>query len=211
MPARELPPRDQERTAFSSILQNLLDAVPGAVGAALVDSLGEAVDYAGVLDRFDICVAAAHLQLQMRTVDEALSVTHGRVRGMVVGASRRSYAARELVDGYVVVIVFAAGCAFSVSSRAFAHAEYEIRAEGGWEPAAGVERWATANVVARPHNRWRPSRVRVGETWFDVEVIGALVGLDDGERGYRVRTDAGVEMTLVRERTGVWYADIRIG
>jgi hypothetical protein len=36
-----------------------------------------------------------------------------------------------------------------------------------------------------------------------VEVLGALVT----ERGFRVRLDTGVELTIVREAGGFWYAD----
>ena len=43
--------------------------------------------------------------------------------------------------------------------------------------------------------------------WHEVQVIGRVAGLLRGERGYRVRTEDGAEMTLVRERLGRWYAD----
>ena len=46
----DLPERDTEPTGFTQILQNLIEALPGVAGAALVDELGECVDYAGVLE-----------------------------------------------------------------------------------------------------------------------------------------------------------------
>ena len=58
-----------------------------------------------------------------------------------------------------------------------------------------------------PADRRRPRRVFLGGTWEDLEVMGAVVGLGRGERGYRVRTSSGEELTLVRERLGRWYAD----
>ena len=40
-----------------------------------------------------------------------------------------------------------------------------------------------------------------------VEVLGSLVLADARERGFRVRLDTGVEVTVVREAGGRWYAD----
>ncbi len=57
------PPRDQETTSFTDILRRLLRATSGARAAALVDFEGETVDYAGVLDPFELRIAAAHWQI----------------------------------------------------------------------------------------------------------------------------------------------------
>ncbi len=38
-------------------------------------------------------------------------------------------------------------------------------------------------------------------------MIGAVMGLSVRERGFRVRTDEGAELTLVRETRHRWYAD----
>ena len=53
--------------------------------------------------------------------------------------------------------------------------------------------------------RGRP--VRVGEGRVSVEVLGAVMGLGVRERGFRVRTHDGTELTLVREPRERWYAD----
>jgi hypothetical protein len=210
MPRREASVRDQDLSAFARILQNLIDAIPGVAGAALVDNLGECVDYAGVLDPFDIKVASAHLQLELRKLGESLESALGQVHALTVCAQKRSFVARHLVDDYSVIFVFTGGSPFHISSRAFAQAEYDLRVEGGWEPRASIERWVLVGVEARPHDRWRPRRVRIANLWHDVEVLGAVVGLTTGERGYRVRTSEGEEMTVVRERQGRWFADIRL-
>jgi hypothetical protein len=34
-----------------------------------------------------------------------------------------------------------------------------------------------------------------------------VMGLRDRERGYMVRLPSGVEMMLVRERSGLWFCD----
>jgi hypothetical protein len=40
-----------------------------------------------------------------------------------------------------------------------------------------------------------------------VEVLGTVMGLSVREQGFRVRTAAGLELTLVREARHTWYAD----
>ena len=51
--------RDQAETAFTAILASLVERVPGAHAAALVDAEGETVDYAGDGEPFFLRVAAA--------------------------------------------------------------------------------------------------------------------------------------------------------
>ncbi len=206
---RDLPARDQEATGFTQILDNLVDALPGAAGVALVDEWGECVDYSGVLDPYEIRVVAAHMQLEMRKVEEGIAGLVGNVRAISVCAHKRTFIAHMLVEDYTLVFIYTGGSPIAVSPRAVAQAEYDIRREGGWEPPADMERWIHLAVDARPHDRWRPRRVRLAEVWYDVDVIGAVVGLADGERGFRVRTKTGAEMTLIRERLGEWYADVR--
>jgi len=204
-----LPERDQDTTGFTHILQNLIEALPGVAAAALVDELGECVDYAGVLESYEIRLASAHLQIELRNVMAQLSGAFGTVRGLTVCARKRTFLAMRIVEEYNLILVFTGGGPLPVSSRALAQAEYDIRMEGGWEPPVDMERWIHLLVDARPHDRWRPHRVQLAEAWHEVDVIGTVVGLAEGERGFRVRTRTGAEMTLVRERLGHWYADVR--
>ncbi|MBI5538047.1 MAG: hypothetical protein HY898_35325 [Deltaproteobacteria bacterium] len=204
---RTVKTRDQDWSTFAQILQNLIEATPGALGAVLVDCLGEAVDYAGVIEAFDIKVAGAHIQLEFRKANEGLAAAFGPVRQLTVRASSRSYVARDLADGYMVVVVMGRCAGFGISPRAIAQAEWDLRTEAGWAIPAGEERWVHARVEANPADRRRPKRVYLEDAWHEVQVIGSLVGLGRGERGYRVRTDSGAEITLVRERLGKWFAD----
>lgn len=200
--------RDQDWSTFARILQNLIEATPGALGAVFVDGEGESVDYAGSLDAFDIRVAGAQLQLEFRKAREGLVGAFGELRQVTIRARSRSYVAHQLPEGYLLVMVMGRCAGFGVSPRAIAQAEFDLRAEGGWQPPKGQERWVHARVQATDYDRRRPGRVFLGESWHDVQVIGRVAGLMRGERGFRVRTEDGAEMTLVRERLGRWYADI---
>jgi hypothetical protein len=205
---RKAAHRDQDASSFARILQNLIDATPGALGAVFVDGTGESVDYAGSLDAFDVRVAGAHMQLEFRKAREGLPVSFGELQQITVRARHRSYVIRQLPEGYMVIMVMGRCAGFGVSPRAIAQAEFDLRAEGGWQPPKGEERWVHARVQATDYDRRRPGRVFLGDSWHDVQVIGRVAGLMRGERGYRVRTEDGAEMTLVRERLGRWYADI---
>jgi hypothetical protein len=205
------PPRDQAPSPFARILQALLEAAPGGLGAALVDHEGECVDYAGTIEPFDVKIAAAHLQLELRKASDRLAPATGAVRALLVQGVRRSYVVRNLAEGYCLAVVLGRRAAFSVSERALAQAERELCAEAGWEPPQVPERWARALVETRPGDRRYPLRMRIGEGWAEVLVLGTVVGLRPGERGWRVRTASGAEMTLVRERLGRWYADVPVG
>jgi len=204
-----VPRREQDTTGFTRILQNVVHAMPGVMGTALVDGLGECVDYAGLMDAFEIRLVAAHAQIEFRNARAKLSKLMGTVRGLTIYASKRTMYAMQIVDEYHLVLVFAGGNPSNLSPRALAQAEYDIRVEAGWEPTPDIERWIHLQVDARMDARWRPSRVQFADAWHDVEVIGTVVGLLAGERGFRVRTPTGAEMTLVRERHGHWYADVR--
>lgn len=206
--------RDQSRTGFTSILEALLEALPGAAGAVLVDDLGECVDYAGVLESFELCVAAAHAQIELRQVAQCLDSHVGVVHSISMCARRRSYVVCNMVDNYVLIVVYIAAAPLVIKSRALAQAAYDIRIEAGWDVSSSleptVEGWMRLQVQARPHDKWVPQRVFINDKWQRVVVLGTAMDLDEGEKGFRVRTETGRELTLVREITGCWFCDMRL-
>ncbi len=68
------------------------------------------------------------------------------------------------------------------------------------------------NVEVEVDARGRPRLLRVAgrEEPLAVEVLGSVMGLIPRERGFRVRTAHGEELTLVREARRIWYADAPI-
>ena len=194
-----------EATSFARILHDLIARLPGAYACALVDLGGETVDYAGVVNPFDVKVAAAHMRIILNDLDEFGAI--GKPRWLVLRGERRSFVARQLPDGYALVVMLRRRAGFTASARAYAACERALAAEAGWSPPDDGASWFAVGVQV--DRRGRPILVDAGPTAraVQVEVFGAVVGLPRNERGFRARTAAGGELTLVREAGNTWYAD----
>ncbi|MFO0617530.1 MAG: hypothetical protein U0414_33345 [Polyangiaceae bacterium] len=224
----------QEEGPLTQILHALLDATPLSLGAALVDALGETVDYSGAIDPFDVKVAAAHLQIiltELRAIEPLSGITEFRIH-----ARRRAYLLRALDAEYSLLLVLHRHAAFAVSPRALDEASIHLAMEAGLEPRKVATLWH--RVAVETTSTRRPIRLRRfglhlperrvitkskpddffgvapapadPSTWSELEVIGTIAGLATRERGYRVRLASGAEMNLVRERHGVWFVDERV-
>ena len=198
--------RDQEPSTFTEILLRLVQTAPGAIAAALVDFTGETVDYAGELEPFELKITAAHWQIVMSQVDQEKL---GVIRQITVRARSRSYLVRSIHARYWVVLVLHRHAAFAQSERALQEVDAQLCEEAGFPLPDGGVRWFGVQVETEPNDRARPARLRVGETWKNIEVMGCIVGLKPGEKGFRVRLPSGAEMMLVRERQGRWFTDER--
>ena len=197
--------RDTEATAFTVLLTELIQRIPGAHSAALVDRDGESVDYAGVLSPFDVKVAGAHWQIVLADIRRSASLQ--RTRQILVRGQRRSFLLRSLADGYAVVVVLSARAGFSSSVRAFSVFERGLLAEAGIGTKPDGPVWTPVVVVEDERARPRSLATSRGVAAQAVEVLGAVMGLGRGERGFRIRMAGGFETTVVREPGGLWYAD----
>ena len=198
--------RDMEASPFHTMLLTLISRVPGAFAAALVDEVGETVDYAGEIEPDDIKIASAH----WRVVLGGAAVTGmGDARSISVSGSLRSFVVAALGNEYAVIALLSPGRAVAPLSRAFAAFEQSLIREVGLEFRAVTDRWFDVSVVCGADRR--PLRVIDGPFDETIEVLGAIHGLGTNEIGFRVRTRVGGELTIVRERTGIWYADTRVG
>lgn len=193
--------RDQAPSSFTAILERLVMSTASARGAALVDFEGETVDYAGSLDPFELKVAAATWQIVLAEVGETAIATP---RQIVVRAARTGYVLRRVNDDYAIILVLHARAAFSVSDRALDEAETALASEAGWS-RKNRPAWFGVSVHTDPEHR--PVELFFADHWQPCDVMGAVVGLRDRERGFRVRLASGVEMMLVRERNGLWFCD----
>jgi len=200
---RPVHERDTDATAFTGILTDLISRIPGAHSAALVDGIGESVDYTGRAPPFDVKVAAAHYRI---IIDEVRARSpFEALRTLVVRGATGSFVARTLPDDYAVVVLLAKRAGFS-AMRAFDVCERALVAEAGLTPRP-VAPWTV--IAVECDARRRPIHVAApgGTSGLGVDVLGLVPGLPNRERAFRVRLETGAEVTLVRERGGTWYAD----
>jgi len=200
-PSRQPPVRDTDATAFQKILADLIIRLPGAYACALVDLGGETVDYAGLADPFDVKVAAAHMRIVLNDLEEYGAL--GRPRSVVLRGARRSFIARRLPDGYALVVLLRRRAGFTASARAFGACERALSIEANWSHVEDGPAWFPINVEW--DRRGRPTRI--GLPAVAVDVFGSVMGLPRNERGFRLRTAGGTELTVVREAGNRWYAD----
>jgi predicted regulator of Ras-like GTPase activity (Roadblock/LC7/MglB family) len=210
------PPRDTDASPFAEILGDLLARVPGALAAALVDEEGECVDYTGTTDPYDLKVAAAHFSIVLAEAAERLGPL-GAPRTLLVRCERKTFLVQSLPERYAMIVILRARAGFASSARAIGLCERALAAEASWTAPAGPS-WHPIRVECKGR---RPARIASDSQrpraahehgsgaprMHAVEVLGALVLADARERGFRVRLDTGVELTVVREAGGFWYAD----
>ena len=201
--------RDQHESAFCEILSKFVARLPGARGAALVDSEGETVDYAGRAKAFDVRVAAAHWRIVLDEAREKPAISD--VRSIAVRAARTSYLVQALPDGYALVVVMMRSAGFSGWQRAVASCAHALGEEAGWKADASEmpARWFPVTVL-RDEKR-RPAAVRADGRLHPLEILGTLQeGISGRERAWRIRFESGLEATLVREPGGACYLDEKL-
>lgn len=202
--------REESETGFTSILARHVAATPGAIGAALVDGQGEAVDYAGdTIDPFELKIAAAHFRILLADLDNG---KHGEMFGpssrLFVHTDQRAFVLDALPDGYALLSILDAKASFGHADRALDATLRDLYREAGWQAPPGAFRWVPLDVELDA--RGRPVRVRVRKQWAAVESMGRIIaGLQPGELGFRVAVPAAeLELTLVRGRDERWYGDL---
>jgi predicted regulator of Ras-like GTPase activity (Roadblock/LC7/MglB family) len=203
--SRHHPERDQGRSVFADILDDLIRRTPGIVGAVLVDEDGETVDYAGDGAPFQLKVTAAHMQLLRAQVESAMPPPLGRLQQLSIRAASASVVVRTLSDGYALVLLLSRRT-LVVSRRALDQAVSALANEAGWAFVATTPRWHEIEIEEARSGLPRPVMLRTNGRWETLIILGTVVGLAH-EHGYRVRTASGAELTIVREPTGYWYAE----
>jgi hypothetical protein len=204
--------RDQAETPFATILSALCETAPYVKGAALVDSEGETVDYAGSFDPTELRIVAATWQLPIAQLSTQLALRSLRVR-----TSRSGYVLVAMPDGYALVVVLRALGVFALSSRLVSAVEAELLDEAGLaaddrglddtRPHAWGRAQVELDAVGRPCRVKPVNRGVPAGSWQSVHVLGIVVGLDHRSRGYRIRLQGGAEKTLVCESQRHWYID----
>lgn len=212
MKSRRVRPaaRDQDPSGFSPVLQSLCDSTM-ALSAALVDSEGETVDYASQLDPFETRVAAAEWGLIVRTLSGNRLLCNDDASELHFRGTRRSFTVIRLSQGYSLVVETPALSMF-LSKRAVIQAVHDVSIEAGLKiPQSWValrECWVRV-IVKCDGQRRRPIAILRSGAWLGVHVLGKIAReqLGRSESGFRVRSDDGAELTLVREPLSRWYVE----
>jgi hypothetical protein len=202
--------REEDETGFTAILRKHVEQTPGALGATLVDSEGEAVDYGGdTIDPFDLKIAAAHFRIVLNDIDRGrLAEEGGPTARMLILTEKRGFVLTVLPEGYALLTILRANAALGHADRSLDATLRGIYREAGWQSPPGAFRWHPIDVEIDA--RARPHRVRVRHQWTPVQPIGRVIaGLQPGEVGWRVDVPAAeCETTLVLGRDDRWYADL---
>lgn len=207
-PRRRVPvQRDQAESPFAVLLASLLEALPFARGAALVDFEGETVDYAGTVDPFELRVAAATFQLLLGDLRSTPMCRDLRQVNLVLAKS--GYLLRVLDPHYSLVVVLRKLGTFVVSQRVVDEVAAHILNEAGLSDRRANWHRVEVDAEGRPP---RPRRLRraISEdepSWTSIEVLGTLVAVGHSEHGYRVRLGTGAEVNLLCEHQRLWFID----
>jgi len=199
--------RDQEESAFTAILADLVKRIPGAFAATVVDEIGECVDYAGDIDPFDVKVAGAHWAIVVDEIAQRPAI--GAPQTIICRGDKRSFIVRMLPDHYALVVLLKKRAGFASATRALDACERALAHEAAWELPKGRGIWIAVDV--EQDERKRPVWLTMGALSCPVEVLGALTRLRKRELGFRVRLPSGGELNLVREVGNRWYADEKLG
>lgn len=207
---KSLPPRDQATTPFSGALLRLCEAT-GALAAALVDSEGETVDYAGYLDPYSLRVMAAEWRIVLDVIRSVPRPGFQDAHEFSVRAKQKSFALIALSDGYALVLELPLR-SLLFSRRALNEAAREIELEAGLTPShpAGhpEDRWSKIEVRTVPGDPRRPEAVWIDGAWCPVTILGRDIHKLRARRevAYRARLENGLEIALIREPLGLWFA-----
>lgn len=119
-------------SAFASILQRLVEASPGALGAVLADEEGETVDLFGDVETEEMMLAAAYMGIWLnRTAAMSFIAQSGPVKELRIRGKRLQYIGRLLGLGYQVTVVLEPTATLPKLAEALEQATAELRVEAG--------------------------------------------------------------------------------
>jgi predicted regulator of Ras-like GTPase activity (Roadblock/LC7/MglB family) len=114
--------------AFALILEDLIDAVPGAIGAIFADWDGEAVDHVSFGAAEEIKLIGAHFGIILRLADISMreKVGAGPVEEVLVEGPQRSFLVRPVTSEYYVVLTIGEDAQMGLARLALAKYAKEL-------------------------------------------------------------------------------------
>jgi predicted regulator of Ras-like GTPase activity (Roadblock/LC7/MglB family) len=203
-------PRDQAESEFTGILRRLADGAPEFLAAAFVDVEGECIDYVSRIDPYDAKVTAAHMHMVLGSLSGSRDkLGLGEPFALEISADEREIWVQRVSGDYVLVVVLAPGFDRSELRAAIACANTEFRAAVGldmpqWE---GSGRRLSVRVRAATGWTYAPQTFSLAGAQITISDVLGRWTESTGLRGdelvcFRVRTDAGQELTLVHDPEG---------
>ena len=115
---------------FKSLLTRLLEDVPGASGAIIVDWEGEAVDQVATTNEYEIKVLGAHSGIILTQLREALSRTDSGVLDVVViRTDRNKILISPLTEDYLLMLQLGSGAIAALASYKMGQCVAALRSE----------------------------------------------------------------------------------
>jgi predicted regulator of Ras-like GTPase activity (Roadblock/LC7/MglB family) len=204
---RQEAERDQEESPFTEALRRVWLASPGVIAAVFVDDEGECVDYCSGVDPYDAKVTGAHMRFVVDVVGRAVPLLGGgEMHALEVYGGDREIVARR-VDGQYLLVVLAQATTFDVKVLDQVEAAVaDLRSEASLEVPPWDPQSSPLEVELRGAVGWdyapsafleRGRRIRVADVLGRWAEPGGAAG---GELScFRVRTEGGVELTLVHD------------
>ena len=90
---------------FKSLLNRLLEEIPGALGAIIIDWEGEAVDQVARIEEYDIKVLGAHKGVILNLLRDALSrIDSGELEEVLIRTGQNKTLIAPLNEDYYLVL-----------------------------------------------------------------------------------------------------------
>lgn len=199
--------RDTSPSEFALILRRVCEAVTSVEMAAFVDMEGECIDYYSSLDPYEAKVIAAQTVVLLAQVLELnRKLQYGEAYVIEVSTGEKELLARRINDDYLLVVLAAPEEENTRIGRVLVHAAREFRTDAGvaaavWEPSADI-----LTVETRDAKGWKyaPAAFREeGKRVVISDVLGRWIESRElrsrGKVCFRVRTEQGMELTLVHD------------
>jgi predicted regulator of Ras-like GTPase activity (Roadblock/LC7/MglB family) len=117
-------------TVFGRILGDVVEQLPGALGAVFIDWEGEAVDQFAHIGTMDVRLIGAHWGIVMAQAQAALEKLElGTPRQMVLRFTDQQIIIRRVDQDYVVVLAMSAEAHLGRALTLLGRAEARLRAE----------------------------------------------------------------------------------
>jgi predicted regulator of Ras-like GTPase activity (Roadblock/LC7/MglB family) len=115
---------------FKSLLKRLLEDIPGALGAIIVDWEGEAVDQVARISDYDIKVLGAHSGILLGLLREALArIDSGKLLDVVIRTGQNKTLISPLTDDYFLILQLGSEAIAARAAYRMRHCVAELRDE----------------------------------------------------------------------------------